>query len=101
MAQWVFRALGLRSYSGATINGNYLSELTFEFVYMPRRVVYPPGYSGTRLWAAKFTRSSSGEWKPVSTAHMGDLVCVCVCVCGVKMKQKDITQSRKFQMGEN
>lgn len=93
MAQWVFRALGLRSYSGATINGNYLSELTFEFVY----TIYPPGYSGTRLWAAKFTRSSSGEWKPVSTTHMGDLVCV--FVCGVKMKQKDITQSRKFQMG--
>lgn len=79
MAQWVFRALGLRSYSGATINGNYLSELTFEFVY----TIYPPGYSGTRLWAAKFTRSSSGEWKPVSTAHMGDLVYTCVCLCVV------------------
>lgn len=93
-----FSGLRPRSYSDATINGNYLSELAFEFVYMPRPVVYPPGY---RLRAAKFTRSTNGEWKPVSTAHMGDLVCTSMCVCGVKMKQKDITQSRKFQMGEN
>lgn len=77
MAQWVFRALGSRSYSVATINGNYLSELTFEFVY-----VYIPTWVFGQL---------AGYGQPSSLAHRvvnGNLfplptwaishVCVCV-----------------------